>query len=282
MGGSVRDRLGPPRVVPASGSGERLRRHATCGQRAADGGERVERLRERRWVNGKRRCCVPRRVRVALPVDRRKEGVRHDSDRADQPSSRIRHEQARDEIGRFGRDGAVGDGCRECEREDGAVDLAHLGALEGWEPEEELVDDDTKGPPVRCGLEAPRLASDRLWSHVERRAHDRRVLGDIVGAYVLACGDVRQPKVGQLEPPRRAEQHVLWLEVAVDDAARVQVLESEEHVGEEGTRVVLGHRAMGLQHVLAVLLQPLHHKVQRVLVLEREESLHHERRGARE
>jgi hypothetical protein len=46
----------------------------------------------------------------------------------------------------------------------------------------------------------------------------------------------------------------------------MQVLEGEDHIGEEGDGLCLCHGAVLLEHVLAVLVQPLHDEVERVLV----------------
>ena len=69
-----------------------------------------------------------------------------------------------------------------------------------------------------------------------------------------------EPKVGELEMARGGEQHVVWLDVPVHDAALVQVLQGEDHGGEVEDSLVLWEAAIHAEEGLEVAANHvLHH-----------------------
>src|SRR5438067_924001 len=65
-----------------------------------------------------------------------------------------------------------------------------------------------------------------LWGHVIRRAHDRAVGGQSGRWYQLA-GHARQSEIKDLHLPLRREHQVLRLDVAMDHAAFVRMLQTK-------------------------------------------------------
>ena len=100
---------------------------------------------------------------------------------------------------------------------------------------EDLVQDDAEGPDV--GTRGRRIAFADLGRHVVRRADehaDHRAVGEIG----------REPEVGQHEASVIHAQHVVGLDVAVDDARFVNRRQSGDHAGRVGES--LGQRTQRL------------------------------------
>ena len=80
--------------------------------------------------------------------------------------------------------------------------------------EHELVDENAQRPPIRTLPVTP--VPDDLWTHVLGRATSRVRFAD---------AELGEAKVAELCLPLRVEDYVLWLQVAIDDVARMQMLE---------------------------------------------------------
>ena len=102
--------------------------------------------------------------------------------------------------------------------------------VEGGDADDHLVDDAAEGPPVH--LLPVALFLDDLRGEVLGGAADG--LGELV-PHELGEAEVRELEIAVL-----ADEDVLGLEVAVDDAVGVEVLECEEDLGGEETSLVLG------------------------------------------
>ena len=107
-----------------------------------------------------------------------------------------------------------------------------------------LVQDRPEPVHVRCRADRPHVPGRLLRRHVARRPHHRPARGQ-PGRHLVLLGEA---EVGQLQRPVLRPQHVRRLQVAVDDAALVGVVNSPgEHLG------LLG-RPPRLQHLVAQLL----------------------------
>jgi hypothetical protein len=75
-----------------------------------------------------------------------------------------------------------------------------------------------------------------------------------------------ESEVGNLEGARLVDEKILGLEVAVDDPARVAVVEAIAELVEEELDLVRGHRRLVLPHVLLqVVVHQLEYEVQLLL-----------------
>mmetsp|Transcript_26211 Transcript_26211/g.56865 ORF Transcript_26211/g.56865 Transcript_26211/m.56865 type:complete len:458 (-) Transcript_26211:76-1449(-) len=141
--------------------------------------------------------------------------------------------------------------------------LRVLRALKGGGSADHLVDEDPEGPELR-GVRVALL-------HHHLRAHVLHRAADGVGAVVLAVGDGdAEAEVRQAHAAVWPEEHVLGLQVPVQEALLVNVLQRQQHLRGpdfdgapvDGVPIVVAHQ---LEKVAA---RRLHHHVQRVLVLE--------------
>ena len=104
--------------------------------------------------------------------------------------------------------------------EDARDERGHVVAVEGALARAQLKEEAAERPHV--GLVPVLLASVELRAHVEGRAHTRGRQ-----ALVHHLGDA---KVAELEESRRGDEDVLRLEVAVQDAALVHVVQRERQL----------------------------------------------------
>mmetsp|Transcript_9860 Transcript_9860/g.26760 ORF Transcript_9860/g.26760 Transcript_9860/m.26760 type:complete len:249 (-) Transcript_9860:758-1504(-) len=95
----------------------------------------------------------------------------------------------------------------------------------------ELVEQDPQGPPVHRRSIA--------CSRVDLRSLVLRSTTDGVGAADGRPEEPRQPEVAELGVSLVAQDHVLHLQVAVDDAAAVHVLQGADHASRVESRVPL-------------------------------------------
>lgn len=152
---------------------------------------------------------------------------------------------------------------------------------------EKLKEKDAKGPPVDGAGVAKAL--DDLGGDVLLGA-DKRV-GDDAGLGVehalledlrreLDGGALAEVKVGEDDVARGRHEDVLGLEVAVDEAEHVQVLEREQDLAavELGPRLGQAVAGLALQRAEELAARTkVHHKVQAVHALERPVQRHNER-----
>ena len=118
--------------------------------------------------------------------------------------------------------------------------MQHLDDVAAGEcrPAREHLEEDRAGRE-QIGARVDRLARDLLGRHVARRAHHlpgARELGGRARATSRRARAGRQAEVEQLHAVRR-EEDVRRLEVAVDDAARVQRGERGQHAERRSARV---------------------------------------------
>ena len=99
------------------------------------------------------------------------------------------------------------------------------------------------------------LAARLLGREVLRGADDRADLGHV--GRVRGAGDA---EVGHLEDAVGADQHVVRLDVAVDDAAPVRVLEPGQRLLGVADRLALGQRRVGVDLVLQRLAVDVLHR----------------------
>ena len=136
--------------------------------------------------------------------------------------------------------------------------------LEGVLAGQHLVEHETEREDVRALV--GRLAVDLLRGHVPRRAQDRPVLGERRLAF--RPGRERRPAPGQTEVqhlhPGLRHQDVRGLEVAVDDAVAVRVLERIRDLAGEEQRSARRNRASQ-----GPAFHELHHEVVRPHVEQR-------------
>ena len=125
--------------------------------------------------------------------------------------------------------------------DDSRAQLLQRGAVEGEGAGHEDVEDDAQRPDVGLGPHVL-LALEELGRGVGRAAAPR---GEEVGLGEV----VTEAKVCQLDVVFRVEEQVLCLEVSVDDAVRMAVLDGGEDLGEDSTRLVLAHPPVAHQKV---------------------------------
>mmetsp|Transcript_37862 Transcript_37862/g.72551 ORF Transcript_37862/g.72551 Transcript_37862/m.72551 type:complete len:356 (+) Transcript_37862:1276-2343(+) len=126
------------------------------------------------------------------------------------------------------------------------------------------------------GYRAPRLVASRVQGGVLRAALGRLVRW--VQALSSPLGKARhgQAKVGKADVPVAADEEVVWLDVAVNDAHRVDVLQRQHRLRDVLPRRVLLKAAHALYERGAVpAVVVLHHHVKVVLRGEGVEAPHH-------
>lgn len=106
--------------------------------------------------------------------------------------------------------------------QDGVEDFILVVTAEGRLTQEHLVDEDTKGPPVDCPSVS--LLEQDLWCHELGRSTE--------GASGVAIPHVllAQTVVGDLDVTVQSEEDIVKLQVSVDDALLVEVLQSEQNL----------------------------------------------------
>mmetsp|Transcript_27894 Transcript_27894/g.61014 ORF Transcript_27894/g.61014 Transcript_27894/m.61014 type:complete len:402 (-) Transcript_27894:3301-4506(-) len=133
-----------------------------------------------------------------------------------------------------------------------SLDPLHLLAIrrrvvERGEAPHHLEDDDAEAPPVH------RLAMARLVHHL-----GRHVVQSAARGVRLAVGELlRKAQVRQPDEAGLVQEHVLELEVAVDDVARVEVLERVHHARREERRTALRDAALRGRAVLLHVVEHL-------------------------
>jgi len=101
--------------------------------------------------------------------------------------------------------------------------------VKGSPAREQLVEDDAQAEHVGAAVHAVALAAGLLGAHVGRRAGVARAVAHVL----LAQG---QPEVGDEGPVGAVEQDVARLDVAVDHALLVRVLQRLGNRGDQGRR----------------------------------------------
>lgn len=109
--------------------------------------------------------------------------------------------------------------------------VSSLGDVEGRSASQHLVREDPERPPVHG--EAVLLAAEDLRRDVVGSAAERR--GRVARTHSLLAHSV----IGELDVSLVVEQHVVQLEVAVDDAALVQEVQRQRDLGRVEPRVLL-------------------------------------------
>ncbi|MBS1152727.1 MAG: hypothetical protein H6Q89_4425 [Myxococcaceae bacterium] len=159
-----------------------------------------------------------------------------------------------------------------------ADELACAGAGKREHPGQHPVGDHSERIEVAARL--GRLAHRLLGGEVLRGAEHHPRLGDVVGGRV-GVGQPRDSEVEQprlfLEVGRRRQQHVLGLEVAVDDALGVDRGEALGELGEDPQRAIDRHRAQAQPRLERLALDELHHQAGEVLVEAELDHPHHRR-----
>mmetsp|Transcript_9077 Transcript_9077/g.28558 ORF Transcript_9077/g.28558 Transcript_9077/m.28558 type:complete len:408 (+) Transcript_9077:201-1424(+) len=241
-----------------------------------------------------------------LPINVREEGVTLGA--VDVHALRVLpREQLADER-RRGLAQRVDDGHVELARDDILEDVLGGFVVKGWLADEELVGDDTERPQVErvCHplvyehlgrevigrahtLPAAKPARDHLRAAVDAHVARARSVGEAgdgggrglrvgpIDRVAMVCG--AQPKVGELDVPVLADEHVLRLEVAHDHALRMQIGEALDRLREvEGGEVLLEEAELLEERVAVAARHILHHHVHVRLGREGEEELHDRRR----
>ena len=151
-------------------------------------------------------------------------------------------------------------------------DLHGLLAAERLLADEHLVHHDADRVDVAAGVrDAP---GDELGGEVRDRAEQRLAAGGV------ARGGAGEPEVADLDPAVVREQHVLGLQVAVDDPRLVRGDESREHRLEDVHRLVGGEAPVLAEQVAERdALQVLHDEVGEAVVLALVEHVDHVRVG---
>ena len=88
---------------------------------------------------------------------------------------------------------------------------------------EQLVGDDTEREHVGARIDGTRLAGQLLPAHVRQRAE--HLAGARHLRVLVAAGDLGDAEVEHLHLPGFVDKHVARLEIAVDDAAQVRVVD---------------------------------------------------------
>ena len=127
-------------------------------------------------------------------------------------------------------------------------------------PAEQLVKDDADGKDVGAMIRA--LAADLLGRHVVHRAHQHVTAGE------LGRQQPGEPEVEDLHRAAVGDVDVCRLDVAVDDAARMRVLEPEADVHRELDLAPEAH-SFGTAHarLKVFALEELHREIRLTLVL---------------
>ena len=112
---------------------------------------------------------------------------------------------------------------------DALQDLVRVLAAERQLPGRQLIGQDADGEHVGAKIERPPL--DVLGRHVRRRAE--QLPGH---RHALLVDDLRDAEVGELDEPVVADHDVLGLDVAMDDAELVRVLERARHLAGDHLR----------------------------------------------
>ena len=115
--------------------------------------------------------------------------------------------------------------------------------------DEELVEDDAQGPQVDGVV--VRLFLDELRRHVQRRSFDA---GEHHGVAGHGPGE---PKVAELDDASAADEDVLRLHVAVDDAVGVKVVEGSDELPGDGAHLILRQAFVVLQDLEELALRKL-------------------------
>ncbi len=262
-GGELGDCLGGAEGTGGGGHRARLvggrahRRRGRHQHRGEDGGP----LRE----EGRERLAHRRHGRVAIARIDEERALHRLRDRARHPGRDARER-------RHGRVAHLQD------------EVAHRrGPVEGGVPREGLVEHDAQRPdvgPLIDGL----LAAGLLGRHVERRADDGAGLGERPLPLLrphLAGHDLGDAEVQHLEQPLPAvalrQEEVRRLDVAVEDALRVGLLQAQARLHADAQGEPLGEGAEPREEALHVLAdQELHGEERRAgsLVPPRVEDLH--------
>ena len=141
----------------------------------------------------------------------------------------------------------------------------HLGQRatgEGRLSAQHLVDDGPQGEDVGASVELGVPPGGLLGGHVLRRSHEDRVLGaQRVGAADLGDAEVEHLHPGGGVLLGAAEEDVVGLEVAVDDAGAVRGLERRAHLAGDGQRLVERDPALGEASGQGLPHQVLQHDV---------------------
>mmetsp|Transcript_6878 Transcript_6878/g.15973 ORF Transcript_6878/g.15973 Transcript_6878/m.15973 type:complete len:487 (-) Transcript_6878:1464-2924(-) len=125
------------------------------------------------------------------------------------------------------------------------------------QPHDHLIQDAAQRPPVH--LEAVRLAQPNLRSKIHRSAAER------VSSLTL----LREAKIGQLDVPVAVEQHVLGLEVAVEDVLRVDVAHHLDHLHHRPSHLLGREPLLGEDKLREVAVgDDVHHEDEELGVLE--------------
>ena len=151
-------------------------------------------------------------------------------------------------------------------------DLHGLLAAERLHTREHLVEHDAERVDVAAGV--GHAARDQLGREVRDRSQQLRAR-----CGVGACG-AGEPEVADLDAPVLREQHVLRLDVAVDQAPGVCGGEPGEHSVHHGDRLSDGEALLLLEQIAQRdAWQVLHHQVRQLAVLTLVEHVHHVRVG---
>ena len=134
-----------------------------------------------------------------------------------------------------------------------------------------LVEDHADRPQVGAGVDG-RGPLDLLGRHVVRRSHRH------AGLRLRGVGELRDPEVHQLDQPlpadRPAQEDVLGLQVAMDDAGAVRRVEARERLADDPHREPGVEAAMGLDQVgQRAALEQLHDDVRPDLTLAEVEDI---------
>ena len=96
----------------------------------------------------------------------------------------------------------------------------HRSLLEGVDPADHLVSQHAKGPPIDG--ESVTFVDDHFRSKILWRATEG------ISHAISRLLDLGEAKISELKVALAIEEHILWLQVSVDDPVDVEVLECED------------------------------------------------------
>ena len=139
---------------------------------------------------------------------------------------------------------------------------------------EQLVEDHACAEDV--GARPDHLAGQLLRRHVVRRADD----GSCHRPLLLGIGDARNAEIGELDLPAVRQHHVGGLDVSMDDALLMRVVQRLQQLRDDANRFVERRALTGVENLLELApAHELHHDVGEVVLLTEVVGRHDVRMG---